>query len=164
MRSLLKNNSGIITFIIVFVICLVGYFFILHVVMPVTVDTEQVEIEIFKMINKERADQGLPELNVDNNLESIAKEWSDELIQIGELTHGNFSQRIASIDYSDYSYGEIIAEQNGWTLSFARDFIDGWIDSPGHYDIMMTESHGYMGIGVSKDGSMFFAVVDFRFE
>ena len=164
MRSLLKNNSGIITFIIVFVVCLVGYFFILHVVLPATVDTEQVELEIFKMINKERADRGLPELNVDNNLESIAKEWSDELIQIGELTHGNFDQRVASIGYSNYSCSEIIAEQNGWTLSFARDFVDGWIDSPGHYDIMMTESYGYMEVGVSKGGSMFYAVADFRFE
>jgi len=164
MRSLLKNKSGITTFIIVFVICLVGYFFILHVVMPATVDTEQVNLEIFKMINEERADHGLAELNIDNNLESIAKEWSDELIQIGELTHGNFGQRIASIGYSNYSCSEIIAEQNGWTLSFARDFVDGWIDFPAHYDIMMTESYGYMGIGVSKDGSMFYAVADFRFE
>ncbi len=79
------------------------------------------------------------------------------------LYNGDFGQRIASIGYSYYSCGEIIAEQNGWSLSLARDFVDGWIDSPEHYDIMMTASYGYMGVGVSKDGNVFYAVVDFRF-
>lgn len=163
MRSLVKNKSGIIVAIIAVLICFVVFFVIFYVALPATVDTEQVETEIFNILNQERADRGLPELNGDNNLEGIAKGWSDDLIEIGELTHGNFEHRIASIGYSYYLCGEIIAEQNGWSLSLSQDFVNGWIDSPEHYDIMMTASHGYMGVGVSKDGSVFYAVVDFRF-
>ena len=138
-------------------------FILTNVILPTTIDTAQVESEIFELINEERCDHGLPKLNIDTNLKTIAKGWCDNLIEIGELTHGNFEQRIASIDYQYYLCGEIIAYQNGWSLSLAQDFVDGWINSPEHYDIMMIESNGYMGVGVSKDGSAFYAVVDFRF-
>lgn len=134
-----------------------------HVSLPKTVDITQVESEIFELINEERYEHGLPKLNVDSNLKTIAKGWSDNLIEIGELTHGNFEQRIASINYQYYLCGEIIAYQKGWSLFLAQDFVDGWINSPKHYEIMMTNSDGYMGIGVSNDGSVFYAVVDFRF-
>jgi uncharacterized protein YkwD len=163
MSLLAKNKSGLIRSIIATLICFAIFLVIFYVALPATVNTRQVETDIFRTINRERANEGLPELDVDVNLESIAGDWSKELIAIGILTHGNFEQRIASIGYSYYSCGEIIAEQNGWSWTLARDFVDSWINSPPHYEIMMTNSHGYIGVGVSKDGNTFYAVVDFRF-
>lgn len=123
----------------------------------------QIEEEIFELINEERTTHGLPALSHDPKLDQIAKEWSDELIIIGTLTHGDFSQRIAEIGYSMYPCGEIIAWRYSWTPPQASDFVNAWIASSGHYQIMMTSKNGYMGAGVSNSSNNYYAVVDFRF-
>jgi len=130
---------------------------------PRHLDTADVDTSVFELINEERARRGLPVLSNDEALASIALEWSEHLAGTGDLTHGDFDERIASIGYSRYHCGEIIAMYNGLTTSLGRQFVDMWLDSPGHYQIMMTPKSGYMGVGVSKGGQGFFAVVDFRF-
>lgn len=129
-----------------------------------TVNSDEVENRIFELINEERTNRGLPTLLPDAKLEFIANEWSEDLIDIGNLTHGDFEQRITEIEYLQYQCGEIIAWQSGWTPDIGRDFVDGWIGSIGHYYIMMTNASGYMGVGVSTNGTDFYAVVDFRFD
>ena len=125
---------------------------------------DEVENRIFELINEERVSRGFPTLLPDTKLEFIANKWSEDLIDIGNLTHGDFKQRMTEIKYSQYHCGEIIAWRSGWTLDIARNFGNGWIDSTEHYEIMMTNSSGYMGVGVSKSGADFYAVVDFRFD
>jgi len=137
--------------------------FFAQLIMPNFVDTTQVETDVFKLINVERANRGLPTLLKDEALTTIALEWSKHLAETGNLTHGDFESRIAQIGYSEYSCGEIIAMYGGWTPNLGREFVDMWLHSPEHYAIMMTASSGYMGVGVSKGSQGFFAVVDFRF-
>jgi len=169
-RQLKKISSSILAIIgAIILLLIVGLLFFApilfdYVLMPMTVDVNEVENKVFELINEERNERGLPTLLSDPKLQLIANEWSEELIEIGNLTHGDFSQRVAQIGYSHYQCGEIIAWQNGWTWDISRDFVNGWIESSGHYKIMMTASSGYMGVGVSKDGSNFYAVVDFRFN
>ena len=153
----------------------VGIFVIVSIVLTIIIwslpsffaprvsDTADVETGVFELINEERVSRGLPALLNDGPLATIALEWSEHLAEIGDLTHGDFDERIASIGYSQYHCGEIIAMYNGLTTSLGRQFVDMWLDSPGHYRIMMTPKSGYMGVGVSKGGQGFFAVVDFRF-
>jgi len=127
-------------------------------------ETEQTEAYIFQFINEERADRDLPILGTDANLSGISKEWSEYLASINDLTHGDFANRLESIGYSSYSCGEIIAYTGGGTpLEVARKFVDMWLESPPHREIMLTSSNGYMGVGVSKSVSAFYGVVDFRF-
>jgi uncharacterized protein YkwD len=137
--------------------------FFAQLIMPHFVDTTQVETDIFKLINIERANRGLPTLLEDEALTTIALEWSKHLAEIGNLTHGDFESRVAQIGYSEYSCGEIIAMYGGWAPNLGKEFVDIWLHSIGHYEIMMTASNGYMGVGVSKGSQGFFAVVDFRF-
>ena len=127
-------------------------------------ETEQTEAYIFHFINEERACRDLPILGTDANLSSVSKEWSGYLASINDLTHGDFASRMESIGYSSYSCGEIIAYTSGGTPSeVARKFVDMWLESPPHREIMLTSSNGYMGVGVSKSVSAFYSVVDFRF-
>lgn len=37
------------------------------------------------------------------------------------------------------------------SFNLAQSFVDAWIDSSSHYQIMMTDSHGYMGVGVARN-------------
>lgn len=127
-------------------------------------DTEQTEAYIFQYINEERANRDLPILSIDTNLSGVSKEWSEYLASINELTHGDFESRMQSIGYSQYSCGEIIAYTSGSVPSeVARQFVDMWLESQPHREIMLTSSTGYMGVGVSKSTSVFYGVVDFRF-
>jgi len=128
----------------------------------ISIDTVQVETGIFELINEERTNRGLPALSNDDSLETIALEWSAHLAEIDDLTHGDFEGRFAGIGYSEYQCGEIIAMYEGWSSNLGRQFVDMWLDSPGHYHVMMTPKGGFMGVDVSK-GRGFFAVVDFRF-
>lgn len=154
----------VVSLIIVGVVILSWTNFFAQIIMPHFVDTTQVEVGIFNLINEERASRGFPTLLEDEALTTIAFEWSKQLAETGNLTHGDFEARIAQIGYSKYQCGEIIAMYGGWTPSFGRKFVDMWLDSPGHYQVMMTPSSGYMGVGVCKGAQDFFAVVDFRFS
>ena len=137
--------------------------FFAQIIMPHFTDTTQIENEIFRLINIERVDRGLPALLKDEALTTIALEWSREMAKTGNLTHGDFESRITGIGYLDYQCGEIIGMYGGWATNLGREFVDMWLHSYGHYQIMMTPSSGYMGVGVSKGSQGFFAVVDFRF-
>ena len=137
--------------------------FFAQITIPHLVDTTRVEAEVFGLINEERASYGLPTLLKDEALATIAFEWSKHLAEIGNLTHGDFEDRIAQIGYSEYQCGEIIAMYGGWAPSLGREFVDMWLGSLGHYQIMMTPLSGYVGVGVYKGSQGFFAVVDFRF-
>lgn len=127
-------------------------------------DTEQTEAYIFQYINEERANHDLPTLSIDTNLSGVSKEWSEYLASINDLTHGDFESRMQSINYSQYSCGEIIAYTSGSVpLEVARQFVDMWLESQPHREIMLTSSSGYMGVGVGKSASVFYGVVDFGF-
>lgn len=128
------------------------------------VNIGEVKSNTFTYINDERASKGLPKLRQDSNLLTIASQWSEHLAGTGAFTHGNFEDRIASIGYSYYLCGEIIAMYGGYNSDLARQFVDMWIGSPGHYEIMMTPNGGYMGVGISEGSDGFYAVVDFRFD
>lgn len=138
--------------------------FFAQIILPHFVDTSQVEIEIFELINEERVNRGLPTLLKDSALTRIAFQWSKNLTELGTLTHGDFESRIAQIGYSTYQCGEIIAMYGGWSSNLGREFVDMWLGSIGHRDIMLTPLSGYMGVGASKIGTTFYAVVDFRFS
>lgn len=167
LRKTLRNVKTIGVFVISLII--VGIFifswinFFSQLIMPHTVDTTQVGTKIFQQINEERTNRGLPVLLNDEALGTIALEWSTYLAETGNLTHGDFGVRIASIGYSQYECGEIIGMYGGWTSTLGRAFVDMWLGSHGHREIMLTPLGGYMGVGVSKGVKGFFAVVDFRF-
>lgn len=153
-----------VSLIIVSILFLSWTNFFAQLVMPHFVNTTHVETEIFVFINEERANRGLPTLLKDEALTTIALQWSECLIEIGDLTHGDFEVRIAQIGYSEYQCGEIIAKYSGWSSALGREFVDMWLSSIGHRETMLTALNGYMGVGISKIGTTFYAVVDFRFS
>jgi uncharacterized protein YkwD len=91
-----------------------------------------------------------------------------------EVTHGNFDERMQSIGLpnAQFSTGEIIAYFGGDFVNLpnanlssdaARKFVDMWLNSPPHREIMLTARTGYMGIAASNNLLAFYSVVDFKF-
>ncbi|MCW4046112.1 MAG: CAP domain-containing protein [Candidatus Bathyarchaeota archaeon] len=164
--------TGIVGFLIIGLI--IGFIFCgLGGLITSSISISQTEDEIFKGINEQRASMGLPILGNNSALVSISNSWSNQLATMGTLTHGDFEGRIASIGYSYYSCGEIIGSFTSGSINgvpttdspseLAREFVDMWLNSPPHREIMLTASSGFMGVGLSRNGSTFYAVVDFRF-
>ncbi len=171
MGSFARAVSGV--FLILLIIGgfgFVGYFCIYR---SFTVNMGETEQYIFQYINEERVSRGLPSLGNDSNLCIIAKEWSDHLSEIKEVTHGNFNERTQSIGLPNikFSTGEIIANFGSNFISFgenlpsdvARKLVNMWITSPPHREIMLTASTGYMGVAASNWALSFYSVVDFKF-
>lgn len=164
-----KIISSIIVGLIV-----IGIFVGIGQIMTASVDIGQTNDYIFKYINEERANRHLPVLGNDTNLSVVSNQWSEHLSSINELTHGDFQDRMQSIGYSQYSCGEIIGSFSSGSINgiptenspseIAREFVDMWLESPPHCEIMLTSSSGYMGVGVNKNRSVFYGVVDFKFE
>ena len=129
---------------------------------------DDIEELIFQLINKDRDSRNLPTLENATDLSTIAQSWSETIAQTRNLTHGNFTSRIQSIGIytPEYQCGEIIESYGsveGSSSELARIFVDGWLGSQGHREIMLTAKSGYMGIGVSRLGSTLYGVVDFKF-
>jgi len=125
---------------------------------------QEIRLQVFYLINQERVSRGLPLLRNNTILVIAAQEWSDSLAYRGKLEHGDFEDRMRRIGYlSRYVCGEIIAFCEGYSEGVARVFVDGWLESPAHKDIMLTSMHGEMGVGVTQSGDKYYAVVDFIF-
>lgn len=133
------------------------------------VDTEYVWTQVFDLINEERLNRDLPDLSLDQKLADAAQMWSDDLAERRCLEHGNFENRMFAIGYGSYECGEIIAEICLGGIGFfqtpaEREFVDMWLASSGHREIMLTPSTGYLGVGCSKNSGSIYCVADFRFD
>ena len=143
--------------------------------MTVSVNLEETNDLIFKGINQQRSNLNLPILGEDSSLAFISNKWCIDLASKNDLTHGDFNGRMESIGLPDtvYSTGEIIASFQSGSVNgipttdnpseLAKEFVDMWLNSPSHREIMLTASNGYMGVGLSRNGSTFYGVVDFKF-
>lgn len=133
------------------------------------VEVNYVRSRVFDLINEERLNRSLPTLLLDRNLEQVAQAWSEDLANRSLLEHGDFEARMVSIGYGSYQCGEIIAQIDLQGIGFfqsplERQFIDGWLGSTGHRNIMLMSSSGYLGIGIAKNSGKIYAVADFRFD
>jgi len=153
---------------------LIGVYVGINLFMTASVDLDQTELCIFRYINEERANRSLPVLANDTNLSTTSISWSNYLASINDLTHGDFETRMQSIGYSHYSCGEIIGSFSSGSVNglptenspseIARQFVNMWLNSLSHREIMLSSYGGCMGVGVSRFRAVFYGVVDFRFD
>jgi uncharacterized protein YkwD len=144
--------------------------------MTASISINQTKNDIFQDINSQRASMGLPVLGNDSALVTISNQWSNQLSSMNTLTHGDFDGRMQSIGLpnADYSCGEIIESFQSGSVNgipntssasdLAKEFVNGWLNSPEHRAIMLTAQNGYMGVGLSRNDSTFYGVVDFKFS
>lgn len=133
------------------------------------VNTDYIRAQVFDLINEERVSRSLPELSFDQKLTDVAQVWSEDLAERRYLEHGNFEARMSSIGYESHQCGEIIAEIPLGGIGFfqtrvEQEFVNGWLESSGHREIMLTPFTGYLGVGCSKNSDSIYCVADLRFD
>jgi len=121
-----------------------------------TVDDPEInpdaEMEMLRMINEERALEGLPELVIDETLRDVARQYSVDMLQRGCMGHidpeGNTPfdrMRKGGVTFTNAGENLALAQ----TVSIAHK---GLMDSPGHRANILSPHYSRVGIGAARSG------------
>lgn len=138
-------------------------------VQPAADFVSAVESEIFRLINIERAANGLAALKVDATLASVARAHSADMAKNNYFSHTNLqgcssSCRVTNAGYAWSAVGENIYKMTGYKLSAADTaalMVKGWMQSAGHRANILNKNYTYHGVGVAQVGTSIYATDDF---
>ena len=119
----------------------------------------QAELEAVRLLNVERSRAGLVPVRVDSRLMSMARQRSADMINRNYFGHVSPSGKsvfdmIIGSGMTWYGAGEIIA-WNTWPglADSATAAKDGWMGSPSHRAIVMSNEFNYVGLGLAVNSS-----------
>ena len=106
------------------------------------------EVELLKLINAERKNNGLSELKFDAELQRVAKIKAQDLVDNNYFSHnsptyGSPFEMIKSFGITYKAAGENIAGNS--TLQGA---VTAWMNSEGHKANILSNAYNYTGVGV----------------
>lgn len=91
---------------------------------------KDIEMDVLRLINDYRAEQGLNALNNDNMIKSVAFSHTDYMIEVDNVSHDNFFQRKTSLQQNANAIA--VSENVAYGFSSAHSVVNAWINSPGH--------------------------------
>lgn len=112
------------------------------------------EADLVRLINRDRAAQGLRPLSVDLQLTRVARGWSDRMADDSRISH---RPNLASVVTSGWRR---LAENVGVGPSLPR-MHDAFMASPGHRANVLGD-FDRVGVGVVEHGGRLWATVNFR--
>lgn len=127
----------------------------------------QVESEIFRLVNVERKKAGVKTLSYSTTMQKYARIKSEDMATRGYFDHrdpqGNLITEKMKNDGVKYSsWGENIAYIGGESASkLASEFMNNWMNSPGHRANILSPNFTGIGIGVYKSGNTVYATQEF---
>lgn len=110
----------------------------------------ELEIELFKLINNQRALYGLPNLSFDTAIQKTARAKAEDLVSNNYFAHnspvyGTPFDMLKSFGVTYKTAGENIAGNS--TLEGA---VNAWMNSQGHRENILNNAYNLTGIGVVK--------------
>lgn len=116
------------------------------------------EKEVFDLINKQRTNNGLQALKIDNEVQKVARIKAQDMVDNNYFAHesptyGTPFQMLKSFKISYKTVGENIAAN-----SSNSGAVNAWMNSSGHKANILNSSYNYTGIGVvssKKYGKMY---------
>ena len=113
-----------------------------------------VEQEVLRLVNVERAKEGLSPLTMDWELSRVAKYKSQDMHDKNYFSHtsptyGSPFDMMKQFGISYKAAGENIAKGQ----KSAAQVVDAWMNSSGHRANIMSTSYTHMGVGYVADGN-----------
>lgn len=108
------------------------------------------EAQFVSRINSLRASKGLPQLEVSGELQGVARNWTEEMVQAGQISHNpNLGSQVSG-DWT--KLGENVGV--GYDVD---GLMQAFINSPAHYKNLVDPDWNYVGVGVTiaPDGRMY---------
>lgn len=109
------------------------------------------ESKILDLVNAHRKSMNLSELNTMNLVSSVADDHTNYMIQNGMVSHDNFAQRATTLQNN--ANANKVGENVAYGYGTAEGVVNGWLNSPGHKEIIETEDYTHFGISTEKDSS-----------
>ena len=108
------------------------------------------ELEVFNLINEQRTKQGLKALNINEEVQRVARIKAQDMVNNGYFSHtsptyGSPFDMLKSFKISYNTAGENIAGN-----SSNSGAVNAWMNSSGHRANILNSSYNYTGIGVVK--------------
>lgn len=105
-----------------------------------------IEQEIFDTLNATRADAGLDELALSEDIAAGARDYSCTMAETGVFEHADLAE--AGVNGENIALG----------YRSAAEVHEGWMNSPGHRDNRMNAQWSEYGVGVCEDddGRLYF--------
>lgn len=121
---------------------------------------EALEAKVLALSNEERVAEGLPQLELDNELASLSRAHSADMIARAYFSHTDpsgcgSSCRANAAGYPWRAIGENIYMSSGYDFNvdaIAAMVVAGWMSSPGHRANILGSQYSKSGIGVSIQG------------
>ena len=116
-----------------------------------------IEIELLDLINQYRSSEGLSELGVNELVNELAREHSEDMAsgKLG-LGHEGFEERLEKIE-TEVRY--VLAGENvafsGTPSNPAQSALDAWLDSPPHKENIEGD-YDLTGIGIARSEEGFY--------
>lgn len=109
------------------------------------------EKELYDLINNHRRNINVSEIkNTDSFVRRLAEGHCDYMIEVGKVSHDNFSDRVASVNTIGVNFvGEVVA----YGYSTPRGILNGYLNSPSHKKVIEKDKITHIGIRVMKNDS-----------
>ena len=116
----------------------------------VTTDLTADEKEVFNLINAKRTANGLSALNIDNELQNVARIKAQDMVDNNYFAHnsptyGTPFQMIKNFGITYKAAGENIAGN-----STNQGAVNAWMNSEGHRANILSNNYNYTGVAVVK--------------
>jgi hypothetical protein len=121
---------------------------------PAHADTVSDEMAFVAKINQLRSGLGLGTLTVDAGLTTIARDWSQQMANAGDISHNPSLANLVSLNWAK------LGENVGLGPTVDQLFT-AFVNSPHHYANLVDPSFTHVGVGVVWNGSTMFTSHEF---
>lgn len=124
---------------------------------------EQMEDQLFFLVNHERSSRGLPELQFAAPLHDMARAHSGKMLQENRLAHdfpgyNKLAVRAIQAGLRFSSIGENLAVG---TIFIMRFFHEQMLESPGHCDNILFKGFTHLGVGIVQGNGKYYITQEF---
>ncbi|KAJ2559681.1 hypothetical protein EV175_000226 [Coemansia sp. RSA 1933] len=104
--------------------------------------------QMLSQVNAVRAQAGRPALTINQQLNTMAQEQSDYQASVSTMTHDNPDGSLGSRCSSVGIKWSGVAENVAWNYPDVTSVVQGWVNSPGHYENMVGD-YNVVGFAVN---------------
>ena len=115
-------------------------------------DSDSYIEEVVRLVNIERANEGLSELTIMEDLCNAAQVRAEEIVELLIHVRPDGSEWSTVLDEYGISYSTA-AENLAHGPKTPSAVVEAWMSSPGHRSNILNENLNYIGVGFYQDGT-----------
>lgn len=108
------------------------------------------ELEVFNLINAKRTANGLSPLNIDNELQNVARVKAKDMVDNNYFSHNSPTYGTPFNMMKNFGISYKTAGENIAGNSSNKGAVEAWMNSEGHRANILNSSYNYTGVAIVK--------------